>query len=97
MSERNDGGPAYPVPCQDDRDCGPRFESGYGGMSLRDAMALSVHMPDEYSNVFAAELLGEASPEDGDDIADHIDFWMRAEAAYRYAMADAMLAARERS
>ncbi len=41
MTQRNDGGPAYPVPCQDDRDCGPRFESGYGGMSLRDAAAIA--------------------------------------------------------
>lgn len=46
MSERNDGGPAYPIPCQDDRDCGPRFENGYGGMSLRQYAAIRLRVPD---------------------------------------------------
>lgn len=41
MTQRSDGGPAYPIPCQFDVSCGPRFESGYGGMSLRDAAALA--------------------------------------------------------
>jgi hypothetical protein len=34
-----DGGPAFPVPVQDDRDCAGRFTSGYAGMSLRDWFA----------------------------------------------------------
>ncbi len=35
----NDGGPAFPSPMQDDRDCAPRHASGYGGMTLRDWFA----------------------------------------------------------
>jgi hypothetical protein len=35
MSTPDDGGPAFPRPVQDDRDCAGRFTSGYGGMSLR--------------------------------------------------------------
>lgn len=38
MSEINDGGPAFPLPVADQECCG-RFESGYGGMSLRDWFA----------------------------------------------------------
>ncbi len=34
-----DGGPAFPSPMQDDRDCAPRHTSGYGGMTLRDWFA----------------------------------------------------------
>lgn len=32
------GGPAFPLPVADQECCG-RFESGYGGMSLRDYFA----------------------------------------------------------
>ena len=35
----NDGGPAFPATTEDDRDCGPRYIGGYGGMSLRDYFA----------------------------------------------------------
>lgn len=31
--------PAFPLPCQDDRDCGERSKSGYGGMTLRQYYA----------------------------------------------------------
>jgi len=65
------------------------------GMTLRDAMALSVRMPDEYSLKWAEELIGEQRPNDVEPVAVHIDWWMRVEAAYRYRVADAMLAARE--
>lgn len=41
MSTIKDGGPAFAIPCEDDRDCGPRFQSGYGGMTLRDAFAIA--------------------------------------------------------
>jgi len=39
MSERDDGGPAFPLPVDDDLDCAGRYASGYGGMSLRDHFA----------------------------------------------------------
>ena len=39
MSKEQDGGPAFPSPMQDDRDCHARNESGYGGLSIRDWFA----------------------------------------------------------
>ena len=39
MKNLNDSGPAFPMPLDDDRDCGPRYAAGYGGMSLRDWFA----------------------------------------------------------
>lgn len=33
------GGPAFPTPVADDRDCAGRFVSGYGGMTLWDYFA----------------------------------------------------------
>ena len=94
MSERNDGGPAFPVSSYVNAD-GETHESKPQGMSLRDAMALSVRMPDEYAPSWAEVLVGEKAPMPVDGKAAPIDFWMRAEAAYRYRMADAMLKARE--
>lgn len=41
MTTKTDGGPAYPLPVNDVL-CRPRFDSGYGGMSLRDAFAIAV-------------------------------------------------------
>ena len=40
MSDKHisDGGPAYPLPV-DNEQCRARFESGYGGMTLRDYFA----------------------------------------------------------
>jgi len=65
------------------------------GMTLRDAMALSVRMPDEFAASWAAALVGSPQPGLGAEAIEHIDWWARAEAAYRYLMADAMLKARE--
>ena len=39
MSKEQNGGPAFPIPLEDDRDCYPRYRNGYGGMSLRDWFA----------------------------------------------------------
>lgn len=38
MTTKNTGGPAFPLPVAD-QDCCGRFESGYGGMTLRDYFA----------------------------------------------------------
>lgn len=95
VTQRNDGGPAYPA------NESHGMNNGMPGMSLRDAMALSVHMPDEYAMSGAEALLGEKAPQangiEAAPIDQYIDFWLRAEAAYRYRLADAMLAARERT
>lgn len=86
MGEINDGGPAFPV----HRD----YEAFNPGMTLRDAMAMSVRLPDEYSAKWGAALIGEQHPNEVEPVSVHIDWWMRVEAAYRYRMADAMLEAR---
>jgi hypothetical protein len=65
------------------------------GISLRDAMAMSVRIPDDYSAKWGEALIGEQAPNSVEPVSVHIDWWMRVEAAYRYRMADAMLKARE--
>lgn len=67
------------------------------GMTLRDAMAMSVRLPDEYSAKWGEALIGEQHPSEVEPVSVHIDWWMRVEAVYRYRMADAMLKAREAS
>lgn len=90
MTQRNDGGPAFPIPCQFDVNCGPRFESGYGGMSMRDAFAMKA-------------LQGLLANPGGPIQANGMSGWSwcncTAEdvASLTYSMADAMLAARERT
>lgn len=64
-------------------------------ISLRDAMAMSVRLPDEYSAKWGEALIGEQAPNAVEPVSVHIDWWLRVEAAYRYRMADAMLKARE--
>lgn len=87
----NDGGPAFP-------ESGPRgIAVGGEGMSLRDAMAMSVRLPDDYSAKWGEALIGEQHPSEVEPVSVHIDWWMRVEAVYRYRMADAMLKAREMS
>lgn len=80
----NDGGPAFPVP----------YEFMGSGMSLRDAMAMSIRLPDDYSVRWGEALVGEQAPNSVEPVSVYIDWWMRVEAAYRYRMADAMLRAR---
>lgn len=62
---------------------------------LRDAMAMSVRIPDDYSVKWGEALLGEQAPHSAEPVSVHIDWWIRVEAAYRYRMANAMLKARE--
>lgn len=89
MTTKHTGGPAFP-------ESGPRgMAVGGEGMSLRDAMALSVRMPDEFAASWAAALTGSPQPGLNAEPIEHIDWWARAEAAYRYRMADAMLKERE--
>lgn len=87
MTTKTNGGSAFP------------HEQGLlnPGMTLRDAMALSVPMPNEFTTTWAAALVGSPQPGLGDPALEQIDWWARAEAAYRYRIADAMLKAREES
>lgn len=110
MTQRNDGGPAYPIPCQFDASCGPRFESGYGGMSLRQYAAIKLRVPDSgtdwLDDMIRQSLRDEAAARamqgwlasygPGDRHPVDEDAAM-AVAKQAYAMADAMLAAREGS
>lgn len=88
MTTKTDGGPAFPVADHPSLSVDP-------GMSLRDAMALSVRLPDDYNVKWAEVLIGEQLPNAVEPVDVHIDWCMRVEAAYRYRMADAMLKARE--
>ena len=85
MNRINDGGPAFPLPVED-MHCRSRFESGYGGMTLRDyfaAKAMQSMLLD--TKQFAGCGLGEAPLAAVPDII----------AGWSYLMADAMLKARE--
>lgn len=76
----NDGGPAYPLPVNDEQ-CRARFDSGYGGMTLRDFFAAKAMQG----------WLSSCGPGDQHPAtAGNADFV----AQRSYAMADAMLAAR---
>lgn len=94
MNMINDGGPAFPV--WELNGHGQPEMTGFG-MTLRDAMAMSVRLPDDYSAKWGEALIGEQAPNSVEPVSVHIDWWMRVEAAYRYRMADAMLKAREAS
>lgn len=73
------GGPAFPLPVDDDRDCRGLFESGYGGMTLRDYFAAKA-----MQGLLAAQIHGfNDSPANGPF------------ARLAYEMADAMLKTRE--
>ncbi len=102
-SERENGGPAFPIPCQDDRDCSPRFESGYGGMSLRRYAAIKLRVPDSgtdwLDNMIKQSLrTGLAAKAMQGLLASGNEDLLDAEVVrVSYRMADAMLAARERS
>ena len=78
MTTKTDGGPAFPLPVNDEQ-CRARFESGYGGMSLRDWFAAKA-----MQGLLAAQIHGfNDSPANGPF------------ASMAYEMADAMLKARE--
>lgn len=122
MPQRNDGGPAFPIPCQDDRDCGPRFENGYGGMSLRQYAAIKLRVPDsgtdwldnmirqslrtDLASKALAALIAEPQWENsrtsllaqiyGGNVSDGVVI-EQVFAEVSYTIADALLAARERS
>src|SRR5690606_29234698 len=88
-----DGGPAFPLPVED-LQCRFRFESGYGGMTLRDyfaakAMAALIAEPvsEGWPGTVAhwANQLQRHTQMSGPDIVAHV----------AYMMADAMLKTRE--
>lgn len=89
MTTKNTGGPAFPLPVADQECCG-RFESGYGGISMRDyfaakvcaALLTSTSADTDYPNLDYQKNPG------GQTIAERT-------AGISYRMADAMLAARE--
>lgn len=91
MSTINDGGPAFPLPVED-LQCRSRFESCYGGMTLRDYFAAK----------FAAAMMTATSADHGFPNIDYqrdVGGPTVAErvATIAYRLADAMLRAREAS
>lgn len=91
MNMINDGGPAFPLPVEDQQ-CRSRFESSYGGMTLRDyfaakfaaAMMTATSADRDYPNIDYQQDAG------GPTVAERV-------ATIAYRMADAMLRAREAS
>lgn len=88
MSTVNDGGPAFPMTVEDDRDCAGRFASGYGGMTLRDYFAAKA-MNAALSNP-APELI-QWNIKDADRREISVE---QSIAEWAYGQADAMIAAR---
>lgn len=84
MTQRNDGGPAYPS-IEPNQDGTPYHYSP--GMSFRDAAALSI-LPALYAEFWRGVVADEYNVTPG---------WRDGVAADAYRMADAMLAARERT
>jgi hypothetical protein len=89
MNRINDGGPAFPLPVNDEQ-CRARFDSGYGGMTLRDyfaahAMAALIAEPLNEGERSAASAWTARMQMRGPDLI----------ATAAYIMADAMLKARE--
>lgn len=89
MTTKHTGGPAFPLPVADQECCG-RFESGYGGISMRDyfaAKAIQGLLANPGGPIQANGMNGwnwcNCSPEDAVNLA--------------YSIADAMLKAREES
>lgn len=90
MNTINDGGPAFPLPVEDPQ-CHSRFESGYGGMSIRDyfaakfaaAMMTATSADHDFPNIDYRRDVG------GPTVAERV-------ATIAYRMADAMLKARAR-
>lgn len=88
MSNTNTGGPAFPTEVWDAEGIPQHTE----GMTLRDYFAAHVDTHDVPMSVYEA-LIGQP-PSYGTPMQMQ-DWWARAEAAYRYHRAAAMLKARE--
>jgi len=105
MKNINDGGPVFPCTWVNDSDVNAIAQNGevvppggkvyLNGMSLRDHLAASMCLPSNWTGNDCHVLLGYKGPEN------HGNEWMRyyakADAAYRYMLADAMLAVREKA
>lgn len=104
MSKINDGGPAFPV--NDTYHGVGNIERGSEGMTLRDAIALSVQIDREFSAKWGEALVGRPqppaeTPNTPEKIRalylSQMQWWADVEAAYRYLVADAVLKARGES
>lgn len=88
MNRINDGGPAFPLPVNDEQ-CRARFDSVYGGMTLRDyfaakfaaAMMTATSADHDFPNIDYRRDVG------GPTVAERV-------ATIAYRMADAMLKAK---
>ena len=100
MSKINDGGPAFPRPHSTDEHEFPCNEyDDQQGMMLRDWFAgqAKTFESDEVPAFWAAYLAGIPNPSyetDGTQQKEWAEWWIKAEACYKYKQADAMIAAR---
>lgn len=83
MTTKTDGGPAYPQTVEDEQ-CRARFDNGYGGMSLRDRLAIAV----------AGDIWARFQV---DGTAQQYDGWREGVAVEAYRLADEMLEVRART
>lgn len=97
MSTPKDGGPAFPVVGMSQRNGQALIAVFEHGMSLRDYFAAHAEpFPSDCSASWMASVLGWPTP-DLDNMTNNERFlWScRADAAYKYMQADAMIEARE--
>ena len=94
MSAINDGGPAYPVPAF--MNCRNELEWPQTGMTIRDWFAGTTDVSGMKFNGFeqAAKFVGVDMPSESDIVA-YVEWNLLVTEKIRYAMADAMLKARE--
>lgn len=83
MTEQPENPPVFPQSCAPD--------GAFGGMEMRDYFAANFRFDgDGFSVAYAEALMGEPMPVQA-TVKERFDWWLTAEAKYRYAFADAML------
>lgn len=95
MSEKDDGGPAFPVvPTMEGAG---QWGYAYPGMTLRDWFAGQVEVEIDISIDLAEQIAGRTCPPWQSDYIGNIRFWAEVEAIVRGIKADAMLAERAKA
>lgn len=87
------GGPAFPCPEIRTHDTGDIVQNADQGVTKRDWIAAQMDCRVSVRN--AEALMGSTVPLPGTDPIEHMQWWARAEAKYRYLKADAMMEMRK--
>jgi len=103
MSAHDNGGPAFPVhdPAWLDPRTVAESKRAAEGMSLRDYAAIHLPTGDGLLSHHAERLVGRPMPRPVNGVAvdpmENVRFWIEAEMAYRFQLADAFIAARSKA